>query len=74
MEEIKREEMTTEELGEVLRVRREKLASLVEAGQDPFRETTFDRTNQSVDILNDYDAFEGKTVRLAGRLISKRII
>ncbi|MBQ2749500.1 MAG: lysine--tRNA ligase, partial [Clostridia bacterium] len=74
MEEIKREEMTTEELGEVLRVRREKLASLVEAGQDPFRETTFDRTNQSVDILNDYDAFEGKTVRLAGRLISKRIM
>ncbi|MBR6763211.1 MAG: lysine--tRNA ligase [Clostridia bacterium] len=74
MEEIKREEMTTEELGEVLRVRREKLASLVEAGQDPFRETTFDRTNQSVDILNDYEGYEGKTVRLAGRLISKRIM
>ncbi|MBR4866306.1 MAG: lysine--tRNA ligase [Clostridia bacterium] len=74
MEEIKREEMTNEELGEVLRVRREKLASLVEAGQDPFRETTFDRTNQSVDILNDYEGYEGKTVRLAGRLISKRIM
>ena len=74
MEEAKREEMTTEELSEVLQIRRDKLAALVEAGKDPYRETLFERTNLSSDINGDYEAFEGKTVRLAGRLMSKRIM
>ena len=74
MEEAKREEMTTEELSEVLQIRRDKLAALVEAGKDPYRETLFERTNLSSDINGDYEAFEGKTVRLAGRLMSKSIM
>ena len=74
MEEIRNEEMTAAELSEVLQIRRDKLSALVEAGKDPFKETLFERTNLSSDINDDYDAFEGKTVRLAGRLMSKRIM
>ena len=53
-------------------VRREKLAMLMEAGRNPFEQTHFTVTNHSVDINERFDELEGKTVAIAGRLMSKR--
>ena len=61
-----------QELSEILQVRRDKLAALREEGRDPFRQTRFARSAYSCEILADYDAFEGKTVSVAGRIMSKR--
>ena len=61
-----------QELSEILRVRREKLAALQEEGRDPFVQTRFDRSAWSAEIKNDYDSFDGKTVSVAGRIMSKR--
>ena len=61
-----------QELSEILQVRRDKLAALREEGRDPFRQTRFARSAYSREILADYDAFEGKTVSVAGRIMSKR--
>ena len=65
---------TEAELTEVLRVRREKLAQLVEDGKDPFQITKFDVTHHSAEIKDDFDALEGKEVVVAGRMMSKRIM
>ena len=65
---------TEAELTEVLRVRREKLAQLVEDGKDPFQITKFDVTHHSAEIKDDFDALEGKEVVVAGRMISKRVM
>ena len=59
-------------LNDILRVRREKLAALQEAGEDPFRETRFDWDTTSQQIKDNFDAMEGKPVKVAGRLMSKR--
>lgn len=65
---------TEAELTEVLRVRREKLAQLVEDGKDPFQITKYDVTHHSAEIKDDFDAFEGKEVVVAGRMMSKRVM
>ena len=62
------------DLNEVLKIRREKLANLRSEGEDPFIVTKFDRTNLISDILDNYDAYEGKVVVLAGRMMSKRVM
>ena len=59
-------------LNDILRVRREKLAALQEAGEDPFRETRFDWDATSQQIKDNFEAMEGKPVKVAGRLMSKR--
>ena len=63
-----------EDLNEILRVRREKLAALNEAGQNPFWEVRFDRTHLSSQILADFEALEGKEVAVAGRILSRRLM
>lgn len=63
-----------QDLNEILRVRREKLAALKEAGNDPFEITKYDFTHDSADIKNRFDELEGKTVSVAGRIISRRIM
>ena len=65
---------TEAELTEVLRVRREKLAQLVEDGKDPFQITKYDVTHHSAEIKDDFDALEGKEVVVAGRMMSKRVM
>ena len=60
------------ELSELLRLRREKLSVLQEAGEDPFQETRFDWDATSQQIKDNFDAMEGKSVKVAGRLMSKR--
>ncbi len=72
--EQKAAEPTQAELNELLRIRREKLAELQSAGNDPFEQVRFDRTNFTTDIKDHFDEMEGKTVRLAGRMMSKRIM
>ena len=65
-------EPTAEELSEVLRVRREKLAALQQAGHDPFAQTRFDRTVYAQQIAEQFDQLEEKPVAVAGRIMSKR--
>ncbi|RKJ81565.1 lysine--tRNA ligase [Butyricicoccus sp. 1XD8-22] len=67
-------EPTQAELNELLRIRRSKLAELQEAGADPFVQVRFDRTHHTTDILSMFEELEGQTVRLAGRMMSKRIM
>ncbi len=73
-EEIKEQEQSQQELSEILRVRREKLAALQEAGNDPFTITKYDVDTLTQDILENYEAYEGKTVCVAGRMMSRRIM
>jgi len=61
-----------QDLSEILKVRREKLAALRAEGRDPFKETRFDVTHHAQDIKDNFDALEGSEVRVAGRLMSKR--
>ena len=63
-----------ENSGSELAVRREKLAALQAAGNDPFQLTKYDVTALSADVLADYDGFEGKTVSLGGRMMSRRVM
>jgi len=55
------------------RIRRQKLEALQAANADPFHITTYDVTNHSTDIQNTFESFEGKTVSVAGRIMTKRI-
>ena len=59
-------------LSELLKIRRDKLAELQAAGKDPFTITKFDVTHHSTDIKDNFEALEGQTVSVAGRLMSKR--
>ena len=61
-----------QDLSEILKVRREKLAALRAEVRDPFKETRFDVTHHAQDIKDNFDALEGSEVRVAGRLMSKR--
>lgn len=70
MEEIQEQE----DLGELIRVRREKLKNFSEAGKNPYAITKFDVENYSADILANAENMVDKTVVIAGRLISKRIM
>ncbi len=63
-----------EDLNHLLKVRREKLAELQEAGKDPFQITKYDVTVHSADIKEHYEEWEGKEVSIAGRMMSKRVM
>ncbi len=63
-----------QDINQLLKVRREKLANLQEAGKDPFQITKYDVTHHSMEIKEKYGELEGKTVRIAGRIMSKRIM
>ena len=67
-----RSENPEQELSEILQVRRDKLKALQEAGRDPFQITKFTRSAWSRDILEHYEDYEGKTVAVSGRMMSKR--
>ncbi len=68
------ENASTLNLSEQEQIRRQKLAALVEAGQNPYEITRYDVTHHSTEIVNDYDALEGQTVSIAGRMTSRRIM
>ncbi|NLT17425.1 MAG: lysine--tRNA ligase [Clostridiales bacterium] len=66
--------MQEREQKEILRIRREKLDKLKTQGDDPFRITKYERTHMSTEITGDFDALEGRQVRIAGRILSKRVM
>ena len=61
-------------LSEILQIRRDKLAELKATGNDPYEIVRFDRDAQAADILNGFEQYEGKSVTLAGRIMSKRVM
>ena len=63
-----------QDINQLLKVRREKLANLQEAGKDPFQITKYDVTHHSTDIKENFEALQGQTVRVAGRMMSKRVM
>ena len=63
-----------QDIHQLLKVKREKLANLQAAGKDPFQITKYDVTHHSTDIKNNFEELEGKTVRIAGRVMSKRVM
>ena len=63
-----------QDIHQLLKVKREKLANLQQAGKDPFQITKYDVTHHSTDIKNNFEELEGKTVRIAGRVMSKRVM
>ena len=64
----------TENLGELLKIRRDKLTALQEAGQDPFQITKFEKKNNTQEIRDNFEAMEEQPVKIAGRLMSKRVM
>ena len=62
------------DLGEQQRIRQEKLKALQDEGKDPFVITKYDQTHHSADVKDNFDELEGKTVRVAGRMMSKRVM
>lgn len=70
----KNNEQSTQELGKLLQVKADKLAELKAQGKDPFYVNRFDVTHHSMEIKENYSEFEGKTVVIAGRIMSKRIM
>lgn len=63
-----------QDLNQLLKVRREKLAELQENGKDPFKITKYDVTVHSADVKESYAEYEGKEVSIAGRIMSKRVM
>ncbi len=63
-----------QDLHQLLKVRREKLAELQQNGKDPFQITKYDVTAHSSDIKDHFEEMEGKTVTVAGRMMSKRVM
>ena len=73
-EQVKNNQPQEQDLNQILKARREKLAALQEAGKDPFVITKFDQTHHSQEIKDNYDELEGKTVTIAGRMMFKRVM
>lgn len=63
-----------QDINQLLKVRREKLADLQENGKDPFVITKYEVTHHSQEIKDSFETLEGQTVSLAGRMMSKRVM
>lgn len=73
-EQLKNTVNEEQDLNEILRVRRQKLDALQKAGKNPFEKVRYDRTAYSQDVKDNYAEYEGKSIGIAGRLISKRVM
>lgn len=67
-------ENNLEDINQLKKIRREKLKELQEEGKDPFEIVQFHTDTKATDITNNFEIFEGKTVRVAGRIMSRRIM
>lgn len=74
MAEAQNTKVQEQDINQLLKVRREKLAALQEAGRDPFQVMRYDVTHHSADIKERFDRLEGSVVRIAGRIMSKRVM
>lgn len=68
------QELTQEQLSELLQIRRDKLSALKSEGKNPYLQLSFNQTHHSVEIVNSYESLEGTVVGVAGRMMSKRIM
>ncbi len=74
MAEAQNAKVQEQDINQLLKVRREKLAALQEAGKDPFQVMKYDVTHHSTDIKEHFEELEGSVVRIAGRMMSKRVM
>lgn len=74
MERQENQQVQEQDIGQLLKVRREKLAALQENGKDPFVITKYDQTHHSKQIKDQFEALEGRKVSIAGRMMSKRVM
>ena len=63
-----------QDVKQLLKVRREKLSDLQERGMDPFRITKYEVSHHSQEIKDEFESLEGKSVTIAGRMMSKRVM
>ena len=68
------ENVVEQDLNQLLKVRREKLATLIEAGKNPFEIMKYEVTQHSQDVKDQFDVLEGKSVSVAGRIMQKRVM
>lgn len=68
------QENQTVSFSEQEQIRREKVQSLIQSGQNPYELTSFPKTHDSRELIENFDAFEGKTVTIAGRMMTRRIM
>ena len=73
-EEIRAAELTEQAVSEQNRIRLEKMNKLAEEGRNPYELVRYDRTHLSGEILSNYEALEGQTVSIAGRMMSRRVM
>lgn len=74
MAEEKKQGAAEQNIGDILKVRRDKLSALQAAGQDPFQRTRFEFNCTTARVRAEFDALENTQVRLAGRMMSKRVM
>ena len=74
MAEQQKKPQKEQDINQLLKVRREKLANLQAEGKDPFVITKYDVTHHSMEIKDNYDTLEGKEVSVAGRMMFKRVM
>lgn len=67
-------ENSEENINELLKIRRQKLKALQEHGKDPFKIVKYDVDTKSIDVINNFEAFEGKDISIAGRIITRRLM
>ncbi|MCR5106721.1 MAG: lysine--tRNA ligase [Lachnospiraceae bacterium] len=68
------QKVQTQDLNQILKNKREKLKTLQEEGKDPFQIMKYDQTHHSVDIKDNFEEMEGKSVSIAGRMMLKRVM
>ena len=73
-QENQKNQASVEDTNHIVRTRREKLAELQAAGQDPFEITKFDQEQHSQEIRDDFEKFENQQVSIAGRIMQKRVM
>jgi len=69
-----RQNEQVQDIGQLMKVRRDKLAELQAEGENPFDVTTYNQEYHTADIIDNFDEMEGKQVSIAGRLMSKRVM
>ncbi|MBR3294021.1 MAG: lysine--tRNA ligase [Oscillospiraceae bacterium] len=69
-----RQTENAQELSEILQIRRDKLKALQQEGKDPFEITKYEISHHSSEVLAQYEALEGQTVSVAGRMMVKRVM
>ncbi len=74
MSEQNRKEQPVQDINQLLKIRREKLANLQAEGKNPFQITKYEVSHHSQEIKDEYDVLNGKTVTVAGRIMSKRVM